>query len=256
MNRRDTIIVAVLLNAAVIAVLLMMAITTDDHIPPQPTKYTFENAKNAASNSEAKVVEMEPQRASEGPIVIDLEAIGFDSMLSDDFSANEEDLFLLEDLNGLSIDKPSLQNVAKPSVSEPEDSNVKIVEITVKKGDSLDKIARANNTTIDAIKRLSQLKNEKLSIGQLLKVPVGYKKTIVSSTTNSANPTVQVTHTEAPKAKNETAGEPVYYIVKSGDNPWKIAKQQKVNMDDLLRLNHLNEEKARNLKPGDKIRIQ
>lgn len=48
----------------------------------------------------------------------------------------------------------------------------------------------------------------------------------------------------------------IYHVVKSGDNPWKIAKQYGVKYDDILRLNNLNEEKARNLKIGDKIRVK
>lgn len=47
-----------------------------------------------------------------------------------------------------------------------------------------------------------------------------------------------------------------WYTIKSGDNPWKIAKTQKIKFDDLLKLNGLNEERARNLKPGDRIRIR
>lgn len=47
-----------------------------------------------------------------------------------------------------------------------------------------------------------------------------------------------------------------YYTVKSGDNPWSIAVKNKIKLDQLLKLNDLNEEKARRLKPGDKLRIQ
>jgi LysM repeat protein len=47
-----------------------------------------------------------------------------------------------------------------------------------------------------------------------------------------------------------------WYTMKSGDNPWKVAKTQKIKFDDLLKLNGLNEERARNLKPGDQIRIR
>jgi LysM repeat protein len=44
--------------------------------------------------------------------------------------------------------------------------------------------------------------------------------------------------------------------MKSGDNPWNIARQHRVNFDDFLRLNQLDEEKARQLKPGDKLRVR
>lgn len=50
--------------------------------------------------------------------------------------------------------------------------------------------------------------------------------------------------------------EPQYYTLKSGDNPWKVAKQFRVGFGELLKLNHLDEAKARNLKPGDVLRVK
>lgn len=61
----------------------------------------------------------------------------------------------------------------------------------------------------------------------------------------------------APQKKPvQQAPEPVYYIVQNGDSPWKIAKKCNIKVEDLLRLNNLNEEKARNLKIGQKLRIR
>jgi LysM repeat protein len=47
-----------------------------------------------------------------------------------------------------------------------------------------------------------------------------------------------------------------YYIVKAGDNPWKIAKRFHLSFERLLLINHLDEAKARNLKIGQKLRIR
>ena len=47
-----------------------------------------------------------------------------------------------------------------------------------------------------------------------------------------------------------------YYVVKAGDNPWKIAKKFHLSFEKLLQLNHLDEAKARNLKVGQKLRIR
>ena len=44
--------------------------------------------------------------------------------------------------------------------------------------------------------------------------------------------------------------------MKKGDNPWKIAKQFNVRFEDLLKMNNLDEERARNMKIGDKIRVK
>lgn len=257
MNRRDMIIVAVLLNAAIIAVLLMMAVNTDAE--PLYDQSTF-SSELLKESPETPAIEERPekilsQRSTGAPIVIDLESVGFDGMLGD-FNSSADELFLPDEELGLVMDRPSSTSPSATSsldadsrkFVEVEMAGVKIVEIAVKKGDSLDKIARANGTTIEAIKRLNQLKSEKLSIGQQLRVPVGFKK---SSSTATSQPQIA-----AEPIKSQAPSEAVYYTIKSGDNPWKIAKQLRIDMEDLLRLNNLNEEKARNLKVGDKIRVR
>ena len=114
-----------------------------------------------------------------------------------------------------------------------------MVEVTVKRGDALEKIARANGTTVYDIMKANKLKSDKLKIGQVLKVPVGTPKKA------------------APEKEVAVADKSIeYYTVKSGDNPWKIAKQFQIKLDDLLKLNNLNEEKARKLKEGDTIRVK
>jgi LysM repeat protein len=47
-----------------------------------------------------------------------------------------------------------------------------------------------------------------------------------------------------------------YYVLKSGDNPWTLARKFHIKFSDLLALNDLDEEKAKNLKVGQKIRIR
>jgi LysM repeat protein len=54
----------------------------------------------------------------------------------------------------------------------------------------------------------------------------------------------------------KTASAPDYYTVKVGDNPWTIAMKHHMKVEELLRINSLNEEKARKLKPGDRLRIR
>lgn len=47
-----------------------------------------------------------------------------------------------------------------------------------------------------------------------------------------------------------------FYVIQSGDNPWKIAKKFHLSFEKLLELNNLDEVKARNLKAGQRLRIQ
>lgn len=229
MNRRDTIIVAVLLNTAIIAVLLIMAVNNDEEVFYERPASTIESPGDPISIESPSIV----LPSEQGPP-------GFEGMLGD-YPSSPDDYFLVDDDLGLIPEKSAPVVTVPEKIRSSEIDEVKVVDIIVKKGDSLDKIARANGTTIDAIKQTNKLKTERLAIGQHLKVPVVLKKSA---------------KTESPPAPASTPDDARYYTLKSGDTPWKIAKQQQVSMDDILRLNKLDEEKARNLKVGDKIRIR
>lgn len=118
-----------------------------------------------------------------------------------------------------------------PATPPPIETTEKSREIIVKSGDVLEKIAKRYHTTVSEIMRLNHLKDAKLQIGQILLIP------------------------------DKDAGlfpeqEAKYYVVKNGDNPWTIAIKNGINVEELLRLNSLDDSKAKKLKPGDKLRIR
>lgn len=251
MNRRDTIIVAVLLNAAIIAVLLIMAVNTDEEVLYERPRSNADKiaANQSAATNEQTSESLLPQAPSNG-LIVDLDDVNFEH----DYPASPDEFFLVEEDLGLMPEQPLKSRLAEDKPISQEMDGVKIVEIIVKKGDSLDKIARGNGTTIEAIKNLNQLKSINLSIGQKLNVPVGYKKSNATSAPIAKENKPAAAAKPAVKPQTGSAGE--LYVIKSGDSPWKIAREQHVSMDDILRLNQLTEEKARNLKVGDKIRIR
>lgn len=77
----------------------------------------------------------------------------------------------------------------------------------VKQGDSLYSIAKKYNITVNDIKKLNNLVNDELSIGQRLKIPV-------------------ITNDD-------------YYIVKAGDTLFSIARENNMTVLDLKKLNNL-----------------
>lgn len=83
----------------------------------------------------------------------------------------------------------------------------------VKNGDSLWSIASKNNTTVDNIKRLNNLTNNTLQIGQILKLNNEEKEDNL-------------------KDKN-------IYTVKKGDSLWLIANKNGVSVDDIKNANNL-----------------
>lgn len=66
---------------------------------------------------------------------------------------------------------------------------------------------------------------------------------------------VQVTEETLATPKNEIKKEQ-FYVVQCGDNPWTIAIKHHIKVSELLKLNHLDNKKARQLKPGDRLRIR
>lgn len=88
----------------------------------------------------------------------------------------------------------------------------------VKKGDNLYSIARKYNVSVDEIKKINNLYNNNLSIGQQLKIP-----------------------------QNNN-----YYIVKNGDTLYSISKKYNVSVEDLKKLNNLSNN---NISIGQRIII-
>lgn len=253
MTRKDTILIAVVINAGLLAILFTTAVIydTDKAIVP------IELAPPAA---ESKTV----QAGRPQPIAAAVQSTGdeVDNVLKY-YSAPSSQPIVVETQPETYTPEPIAVQSNAPeeeeiSVREPEGApQGSFIEVTVKRGDVLEKIAKANKSTVAAIKKANNLQKESLSIGQVLKVPV--KKNSPDAVVLAKKEEPKEEPKPEPKqvqTKEPEAAEIVYHVVKGGDNPWKIAKQYGVKYDDILRLNQLDEEKARNLKIGDRIRVK
>lgn len=261
MTRRDIIIVAVLVNAGLLAILFMLAITTDDdHVSDQTELTTpIMNAQpiEVIPQDSTVIALSESQGSSNGfdnslKTLIDSTSSPQTIVIDDENDSDRDD-----DLSVLVSDEPM---PSEPQTQKPQqptyDANQKFVEIKVKKGDSLDKIARANGATVKSIKDANQLKNDKLSVGQKLRVPVGSGKPSSNNSTAIAQSSPSSTNRVSEATLNIGQGDAQYYTIKNGDNPWKIAKQFNIKVADILKLNNMDEDKAKNMKVGDRIRIR
>ena len=114
---------------------------------------------------------------------------------------------------------------------------------TVKRGDSLWKIAQENNVTVDEIKRANNLISNNLIVGQQLLIPLSVKEPDDSI----QQPTLPTGSTSTPSVENY-----VIYEVKKGDSLWKIANNNNTTVDDLIKLNNLTN---LTLQIGDKIKV-
>ncbi|WP_235824711.1 C40 family peptidase [Bacillus salipaludis] len=101
----------------------------------------------------------------------------------------------------------------------------------VQSGDSLSKIAVKYRTTVSELKKLNNLKSDRIYVGQKLKVP---GKAQTTTTTTSTNQNVST------------------YTVKSGDTLGKIAKQFGLSLAELKSLNGL---KSNLIRVGQKLKV-
>jgi LysM repeat protein len=250
MSRRDTIIVAVLINVALLAVLFTTAVnTSEDEEESIVTKLSYEIPVRPGSSGQgpAPLVREETQQEEETG--------------AEELAQNETAGQVTRPSTQPAPIAPSVRPVAnvqtrdESSGSSPnrtvivrrtrsEASPVQPSTVTVKKGDVLSRIAVAHGTSVEELMRENNLRSTTLRIGQVLKLP-GRDSTVAVS----AAPTHQ-----APAAPAQAGRE--YYEVQKGDSPWKIAREHGVALADLLKMNDLNEEKARRLRPGDRLRIR
>lgn len=247
MNRRDTIIIAVLLNAGLLAILFVMAINNDDY-SSDTSKLIVDVTEQPSSSREVTHVPISNSIADVGQTGDEI-----DNALKQ-YAENPQLILVDEEHEPIDkepIELPPTITTTPPQNPEPPPSTKtpQYVDVTVKKGDALERIARANNTTVEAIKKANNLTTNRLNVGQVLKVPVGTKKSQAPVVEKSSESNTEIKVVAA-------SADPELYTIKSGDNPWKIAKQFHVKFDDLLKMNDLDEEKARNLKVGDKIRVK
>lgn len=244
MSRKDTILVAVIVNTVLLAILFATAIIYDVEVEQDASDFIAPVADAQAPTPTEAPVSLVAVHSGEDEAEHVLKYYVQPSMQPVAVETSSEEVSVPEPV-AVQTNAPEEEWVSQETTEPPAQES--FVEITVKKGDVLEKLARANGTTVGAIKKANHLSNEKLSIGQVLKVPV--KKGKVPSSQRTA------------KAKQEdkveaNGSEAVYYVIKSGDNPWKIAKQFNTNSEDILKLNQMDEERARNLKAGEKIRVK
>lgn len=242
MSRRDTIIIAVLINAGLLIVLFASALKSDGQdqefvsntpvlSPSSELPVKEEIAPPVAASGDE--VDQVLKQFSQGQMAANLAATP--EVAAVETAAPEASSPFAQELRA--ITQPEVP-VAAP-VSAPEPVVSQWTEVKVKKGDFLDKIARVNHTTVDEIMKANGLTSSRLQIGQVLKIPAKSTKTAPRATA----------------AKSSEAGEK-FYTVKNGDNPWTIAVKNHMKVEELLKLNNLDEKKAHHLKPGDKLRIK
>lgn len=131
----------------------------------------------------------------------------------------------LKNENNLTSNLISIGQILKIPTSEPINPEPNYVVYIVKSGDSLYRIARQFNTTVDTIKSFNNLTSNTLQIGQQLLIPIN---------------------------EIEDESSTITYIVKSGDSLWSIAQRYNTTVNEIKSLNNLT---SNNLGIGQQLLI-
>ena len=144
---------------------------------------------------------------------------------------DEENLMVIEPGRTIAENtKPELQAAKKQQSVENTNSLH-----TVKSGETLFSIAKANNTTVAELQKLNDLSNGKIRLGQELRV----NQADVAVSNNTAN-------------KAEVLATPISYKVKRGETLSSISKKYNVTEDELKASNNL---KSNALRLGQNLQI-
>lgn len=248
MTRRDTIIVAALVNAGLLVILFVSALKTEEgreEISFRKEAPNFMNSE-ATFRSEAKRVmgdevdQVLNQYGQQDPLQAAMVTPPTEAVSLTPNAVVSNVPSFVDDLKSITEVAPQA-SVSSLKTEEKVAQTSLYTEVKVKKGDVLEKIARQNHTTVSEIMKINNLSSTQLKIGQVLKISSKGESKIVA------------------KAEEKAPLDPTsakYYIVKAGDSPWTIAVKNHMKVEELLKLNNMNEEKSRKLKPGDKIRIR
>ncbi|PIS01559.1 MAG: hypothetical protein COT84_01950 [Chlamydiae bacterium CG10_big_fil_rev_8_21_14_0_10_35_9] len=214
MSKRNTILIAVMVNFGLLTLLFFTATRQkEEKLPVNPSEFLVENEVPIMENDYFEQNDLKEMTISEKEPTI---------------------VHKLPEMEPVALE-PKKQEPKKPEVIKKE-VDKKLITVTVKKGDSLDKIAKTYRVSVNEIIEENQLKTTIIRIGQVLKIPEAQKKT-----------------TEPQKT---TFNQSEYYVVKPGDNPWTIAMKHHIKLEELLRINNLDKTKAKKLKPGDRLKIR
>ncbi len=117
----------------------------------------------------------------------------------------------------------------------------------VVRGDTLYSIARAYDVDMSALKAANGLKDNKIKLGQQIRIPQS-----VTSPSGSSGTLASVKKNPAQK-NTKRDSRIVRYEVRKGDSLWGIARKFNVSPTELLALNKMSRDVR--LRPGDTVRV-
>jgi LysM repeat protein len=223
---------------------------SDDPVTPAPTpKYTSTN--NTSGQADTYIVK-------KGDILSRL-AVRFHTTTKELVSLNN-----LSNPNALYVGQELQIPQSKSTRSHTTGGGIQRGQkYEIRKGDTLSKIAVSANVSIDDLRRLNNIKNDRIFAGEILYIPKGGKtpKRTSSPKRRTSQPKVtepkilapQPTSIAPPPTKNSVTGAIREVEVMPGDTLASIAKRNNVSKSQIMSLNGISNEY--DIKDGQRLRI-
>lgn len=164
------------------------------------------------------------------------------------------------------FDRPKPAVAAAPAPGQKIPNVPTGTTVDVQPGDSLYSIAKRHNVALSALMEVNQLKSPNLKPGQKLVLPANARKPIVktetrvASATGTVPPSIQPVTTPvaapatiAPPPAAASADWGGSYTVKPGDSLYAVAKQHRVSLADLQRVNGIAD--PTKVRPGTTLKV-
>lgn len=134
-------------------------------------------------------------------------------------------------------------DVFKANFENMERSPITWDRYVIQSGDTLGGIARAHNTQVAVLQQVNNISGSRIVAGQTLLIPRAYRDGDPLPV-----PSVQLA------AANSQPVPGASYTVRSGDSLWGIANRYKLDLDELMAWNNINDSSV--LRPGQLLKLQ
>jgi len=204
-----------------------------EQIKDNTANVEFESSKKEQNKAQSQITNLENRELNSTKLLTNV------SIAKDEIKKPKEIQKDLKEPNSLKVAVVTTKEPKKPKEKEK-----KYKLYTIKKGDSLIKIAKKFGIKLKELKSLNSLdKNNTIKIGQKLKLPLEIKLAQKDTTKNKSLKKEQI--------KNSNKD---YYIVKKGDTLYSIANKNNISITTLREINRLS--RSSRIKVGEKIYLK
>ena len=223
---------------------------------PQAPSQSFQTEPISVSVKETENPDVHVVQSGENPWTIAKKyGVSMDELIKINEIGNSRDLKIGQELKIPAKVSPSnpAAEATNNSSDKPEFDSKGYDVYSIKNGDNPWTIARKLKVNYEALLEINDIENPRdLKIGQMLRVPKPGQKPMSTIASEDEEGFIGPRQKDAVETPFDADGHQVH-SVKSGENPWTIARKLQVDYKELIELNQIDNPK--DIKVGLKLKI-